>query len=240
MPFTPDIQFLLNESIVLFQQPIANIHTGEISHYEILSRFRENGVLRSPLHFVEWLEGHSLIHFLDRHVIALTLAYLARTGTQDKYAVNLSPATINMNGQFSKFLLAQQALYKLDKIPLIFEVTERGAVANTAIAQSVLSFVRAVGCPLAVDDFGAPDGGFSVASLELLQPQYLKVDGWNTKRLPDPAAIADINAYCAIAHARGIKVILEMVEQGQVNFVRDYTHVDLCQGWAIGKPKILE
>lgn len=239
MPFIPDIQMLLDSAIVLFRQPIAHLHTGEISHYEILSRFRHDGALKSPLEFISWLEAHDLIHLLDRHVIALAMAHVAKGDGSDRYAVNLSPATINQNGKFTKFLMTQKSINDLDGIPLIFEVTERGSVANTAIAQSVLSFVRAVGCPLAIDDFGSPDGGFSVASLELLKPLYLKIDGWNTQRLPAYEAIADINAYCSIAHARGIKVILEQVEANTLDIVRSETNVDFIQGWAVGMPEIL-
>jgi EAL domain-containing protein (putative c-di-GMP-specific phosphodiesterase class I) len=121
----------------------------------------------------------------------------------------------------------------------MIEITERVALNNTPIAQSVLAFVRALGCPLAIDDFAGPEAVFRPDSLDLLGPDYLKIDGSVTHRLPDPIAIADINAYCAIAHARGIKVILEQVEISNLDVVRTRTHVDLIQGWAVGIPQLL-
>jgi EAL domain-containing protein (putative c-di-GMP-specific phosphodiesterase class I) len=100
----------------------------------------------------------------------------------------------------------------------------------------VLHDLRALGCRIAVDDFGT---GFSTfAYLKQLEADYLKIDGSLIQGLPDdPLDRAVLAALTSIAEAAGKKTVAECVENPRALYALLECGVDYAQGHAVGMPR---
>lgn len=232
------VQALSEERFTLAYQPIFNLHTNQISHYEVLLRMRDNdGTLLLPGTFIEVAERSGLIGAIDHFVIRAALTELS---TLSKLAINIS-FSINLSAHaFEDPQLLPLLKEQIDKadIPaskLIFEVTETAALADITSARNLMSAIKALGCCFALDDFGV--GFASFRYLKELPFDYIKIDGSFIKDLPnnhDDQIL--VKSLCEVATSFGKTIVAEFVEDKEtMTLLRQYK-VDLVQGHYIGKP----
>ena len=124
---------------------------------------------------------------------------------------------------------------RVDPAQLVIEVTETAAISDMARAQAFCTGVQALGCAVALDDFGAGFGSFQY--LKHLPFQYLKIDGDFIRGLP--ASAKDqlvVKALVELARGMGKQTIAEYVEDAAtMELLRDYG-VDYAQGFEVGRP----
>jgi EAL domain-containing protein (putative c-di-GMP-specific phosphodiesterase class I) len=117
----------------------------------------------------------------------------------------------------------------------VIEVTETAAISDMARARAFCAGVQALGCAVALDDFGAGFGSFQY--LKHLPFQYLKIDGDFVRGLPDsPQDQVVVKALVELAHGMGKQTIAEYVEDAAtMELLHDYG-VDFAQGFEVGRP----
>jgi EAL domain-containing protein (putative c-di-GMP-specific phosphodiesterase class I) len=127
--------------------------------------------------------------------------------------------------------------YNIDPTALIFEITESRAIEDITGMQALLHDLRALGCAVAVDDFGT---GFSTfAYLRQLEADYLKIDGSIIQGLPDdPLDRTVIAALTSIAEIAGKRTIAEWVEDPKMLVALYECGVDYAQGYAVAHPRL--
>jgi EAL domain-containing protein (putative c-di-GMP-specific phosphodiesterase class I) len=218
--------------VILYRQPIVSIHSGLISHYEILVRFLRNGEHILPTNFIPSLEKHSFVNLLDRRVVTNIIEHLCEAPEPNLYAVNISGQTINTDSQFVRFLIETLEPCNLK---LMLEITESVPLQNSALVRSTLEyFINEPNLELALDDFGS--GYFGVYSLDL-GSRFIKIHGAFTHRLPDKKAMTDVRCITEMAHERSSQVILEWVETEDQKAWAKELGVDLIQGYLSGAPE---
>lgn len=230
---------LKDNRFVLHYQPILDIHSGRISHFEALVRMRgESGELIPPGEFMEVAEKSGLIRDLDRYVVHTVIGRLLEllaAGQSYKLAVNLSGVSINDSGLLD-FL--RQELARNPALPqhLIFEITETAAVSDFASAKNFMQSVRELGGVFALDDFGV--GFSSFYYVKHLPVDYIKIDGSFIRSLADsPDDQVFARAIAEVARGFGKKTVAEFVGDERVlDLLREYG-VDYAQGYLIGKPE---
>lgn len=222
-------------SFDLHFHPIVKLETSELSHFEMLCRFRGEDSTQ------EWIifgEDIGMAADLDMAVCERAINYLLykSAGRRTKFAINLSGQSIQ-NEQFFRTLTAKLALHKDLNERIIFELTESNRI--TAL-QKVNSFVGALqkqGVKVCLDDFGA--GGASFEYLQQLHVDYVKIDGQYTKRLlsspRDEVMIKNLVRLCGDLN---ITVISERIErQEQLEKLKEIG-VKYGQGFIFGRPQI--
>lgn len=117
----------------------------------------------------------------------------------------------------------------------MFEVTETAAIANMERARTFADRLHALGCRLALDDFGA--GHASFYYLKHLPFDFIKIDGEFVRSCTtdsfDRLVIASVVAFSA---GTGRRVIAEYVgDEATAVALRDM-HVDFGQGFHLGRP----
>ncbi len=123
---------------------------------------------------------------------------------------------------------------------LTIEITESSVMRDPQRCIRVLQGLAEVGVRISVDDFG--DGYSSLAYLERLPLDEVKIDRSFVTRLADefgrPTAVGDtvIRATVDLAHALGLVVVAEGVEDSRVSEVLTDLSVDLLQGYHHGFP----
>lgn len=215
-------------------QPIVEVATGRIAHYEALLRMRDaQGGIVYPDRFVPVAEKTGQIQAIDHWVLSRALGIMsARPGL--RISVNLSA-----NAMEDPLLLPdiEQLLKRFDVEPvrLTFEITETAAINSILRATRLMRGIQRLGCRFALDDFGS--GYASYAYLRQLPVDDVKVDGAfirNLARSREDRIF--VKAITDIAHGMGKRVVAEFVEDGDILSVLEELGVDFAQGYHFGRP----
>jgi EAL domain-containing protein (putative c-di-GMP-specific phosphodiesterase class I) len=229
---------LAEDLLVLHYQPIVSLRDGRVSHYEALLRLADEpgGRLVAPGRFLPAAERYGLIRDIDRMVLGKVAALLGGDhGEHDvSVTVNLSALSITDGGMLAHIerCLAQ---HRADPTQLVIEITETAAISDMERAKAFCAGVQALGCEVALDDFGAGFGSFQY--LKHLPFTYLKIDGDFIRGLPaSPNDQLVVKALVGVVRGMGRRTIAEFVgDEPTMRLLRDYG-VDYAQGFEVGRP----
>ena len=210
------------------------------THVELLLRMRdENGGVVMPGAFMGAAERYGLMPAVDRWVIGTALSNFARLHPCGEAlaacAINLSGASIEDEG-LADFIL--DAIKRNAVLPhkVCLEITETVAVRDLLRVVRMIERLRAAGCRIALDDFGA--GMASFGYLKNLPVDVIKIDGSFVRNLDSaPMNRIIIDAVSRISHERGAKVVAEWVEDVRYLDVLRELGVDYVQGYALHRPE---
>ena len=219
--------------------PLAPAPDGAI-HIELLLRLREeDGTVFLPGAFIPAAERYGLMPLVDRWVIRTALSNFARLhpcgDALRTCAINLSGASIEDEG-LADFILDTIEEFEVPAASICLEITETVAVRNLLRVVRVIERLRAAGCRIALDDFGA--GMSSFGYLKNLPVDMIKIDGSFVRDLgSDPMSRAIVNAVAQIGHQRGLKVVAEWVDGEHTLAVLRELGVDYGQGFVLHRPQ---
>ncbi|MEQ1440460.1 EAL domain-containing protein [Fontimonas sp. SYSU GA230001] len=222
----------------LYQQRIEPLHADAgVTHHEVLLRVRGISGWTPPGEFVAAAERYGLMPQVDRRVIARVLRELSRSPAAERpvLAINLSGHSLSDQGLAAYVArVLEQNEVAADRI--CFEITETAAIANTERAVALVSALKALGCTVALDDFGA--GMSSFGYLKTLAVDILKIDGGFVRNAAtDPVDSATIDSMVRIARLRGLKTIAECVEDEATLDCLRGLGVDYAQGYHLHRPE---
>ncbi|NNM53962.1 MAG: EAL domain-containing protein [Spirochaetales bacterium] len=228
---------------VLYWQEIRPIDPSKGYHpkIEVLLRLRANdGTLIQPSEFIPAAERYNLMTQIDRWVVRNSIAHYAKRVEKSPpvYSVNLSGESVADTNLLS-FIKHEFKRYNVSPTNFCFEITETATIANLTAAAGFLGELKALGCSLALDDFGS--GFSSFAYLKTLPVDFLKIDGAFIHSIEhDKVNLAMVRAMKTISETMGIQTIAEFViNEAVFNIVRDIG-VDYAQGYVLGLPQPLE
>jgi len=231
---------LADDNFFLVFQPVLNLHTGKMNHYEALIRMQgDDGEVYTPVDFIPVAERMGLIQQIDLWVVEHALDFLAAL-PPDKADVCLG---INLSGHaFQDRTLLPLIKQKLEMTwisasRLTFEITETAAITNFSETRDMVARLRALGCRFALDDFGS--GFCSFSYIKNYPVDMLKIDGsFIVNLMNDETDQLLVKSMIEVSHSLGKKVIAEYVENRQVlEMLREFG-VDCVQGNYIGLPDI--
>lgn len=207
-------QALDAHQFVVHYQPRVDLVAGTASSMEALVRWeRPDKGLTGPDSFIPLLEETGLIVRLGEQVIDSVcgqLAHWARDGAVlVPVSVNVSPRQFSQSDILAQFRSAA-ARHGIDPALLEIEVTESSMMQEGIVASSVFRQLRELGIKLCLDDFGT--GYSSLSQLQKLHFDVLKIDRAFVLRIEHPEGDTLIAAMIAMAHALGMRVVAEGVE----------------------------
>jgi EAL domain-containing protein (putative c-di-GMP-specific phosphodiesterase class I) len=119
---------------------------------------------------------------------------------------------------------------------LVCEITEHAA-PNDKVLVAIAREMRRNGLRIAVDDFGA--GHSTEDRLKLIEPDIVKIDGpWFALLCRYPAAERLFKSLVGLLHDRGVKILVEGIEQPNQLRVALEGGADLLQGFLLGRPAL--
>ena len=213
---------------------------GAGAHVELLLRLRdEAGHEIMPGTFLPAAERYGLMPAVDRWVIATAVAHFAQLHPDGAAlrtcAINLSGASIE-DDDLADFVLGCIAEHGVPADRICLEITETVAVRSLLKVAGVIERLRAAGCRIALDDFGA--GMSSFGYLKNLPVDIIKIDGSFIRELgSDPMSRTIVSAIVQIGHQRGLEVVAEWVDDIRVREVLAELGVDYGQGFALHRPE---
>ncbi len=233
---------LEEDRLLLYGQPILDLWENEIRQYEVLLRLRddEGRELLTPSEFLYIAERFGLIQAIDGWVARKAIELIAEYERADRRLVlhvNLSGKSIG-DPKVAACIESALAEAGIDPSRLVFELTETAAIANIEEAKAFAHRLRARGCQLALDDFGAGFGSFYY--LKNMPFDYFKIDGDFIRGIAgSPMDQLVVQAIVGIARGMGRKTIAEFVTDDETARLLERAGVDYAQGYHVGRPRPL-
>lgn len=232
---------LHTDQFILYTQPIQPLSTSASPQemHEFLVRMQlDDGTQAQPDLFIPAAERYQLMAELDRRVVDLAFALIARSAgsTQDTlYTINLSGQSVG-DPHLAYYILERIRHHGVSPGQVCFEITETAAISNMHAAQTLINQLRAHGMRFALDDFGA--GLSSFTYLKRLPVDFLKIEGEFVRGMVhDKTDRSLIEAFCEIGRTFNLKVIAESVEDASTLALLRDIEVDYVQGYYIGRPQ---
>jgi diguanylate cyclase (GGDEF)-like protein len=228
-------QALIHGGFTLAYQPIFNLATKRIVSLEALLRLHDGELGHiTPGEFIPIAEEAGLIEEVGDWVIAEACRSLALLPSQLRLAINLSAVQF-YRGDVVSTVMKAIAATKIDPRRLELEITESLLLKNSAEVQDKIGRLKALGCTLALDDFGS---GYSSLSYLWRYPfDKIKIDREFVAALssnPDVEGIVEI-----ILHlAKKLKMIVtaEGIETYDQELILASLGCDQVQGFLYSKP----
>ncbi len=230
---------LEHQQFELHYQPQLEARSGRAVGVEALVRWRhpQDGLI-APLKFIPVAEETGLILPLGEWVLDEACRQIRAWRGQGiagvTMAVNLSALQLD-SPSLLEFVAQTLTKHGLSGADLELEVTESVAMKNPEASIGVLKALRELGVRLSIDDFGT--GYSSLSYLKLLPIHSLKLDRSFVRDIEtDDNDVAICAATITLAHALGLNVIAEGVENAAQREFLVAQNCDFLQGYLFSKP----
>ena len=210
--------------------------------FEMLLRMvAPDGTWIPPMAFIPAAERYGLMPRVDRWVIAQACRELAALRSSGRRLpvcmINLSGASVS-DPSLADYIDSCLRQYSLPGPQIGFELTETAAIGNLASASQLMTRLRGLGSPIALDDFGSGMSSFSY--LKALPIDFLKIDGAFVRDISeDPVDRAVVEAIQRIGRVMGLQTIAESVENEDALRALTEIGVDYAQGIHVARPALL-
>ena len=229
---------LEHDEIVVYYQPIVDIHTESIVGFEALARWiKQDGTIVQPDDFIPLAEEIGLIIDIGSHLInssaMQTAAWVNRFG-KIFTSVNFSSRQFKQNDLANDVL---KALKNAGLKPCYFEmeITESILMNNSSDSMNLLSLLIDQGMGIAIDDFGT--GYSSLSYLTSFPISKIKIDRSFVTKLPnDQNALAVVTAIIGLAKSLNLKVVAEGIETVEQFACLAKLGCQYGQGYLFGNP----
>lgn len=223
----------------VFYQPVIEAKTGKVASAEALVRWQhpKKGLI-SPNKFIPTIEKSGMISILDRYVVEHVYGKMKERVEEGKpivpIAINLS--WIDLDDDDMKDRL--QVMLSENVVPqgyLRFEATERTLASMETMCRNYLSFLRAAGSKLLLDDFGCGYSSFNM--IQKYDFDVLKIDRELISSIEKNQKTRKIIcAIIAMCHGLGIEVVAEGVETAEEYEFLKENDCDYIQGFYFARP----
>jgi diguanylate cyclase len=231
-------QAMTNNELELYFQPKIDAKSGKVTAAEALIRWQHpaRGMVM-PGEFIPLAERTGLIGPLGNWVIeaACKQARAWRDkGLRMRVAINLSAYQMRQDDIVDRIADALKR-HRVHPSLLTCEITETAAMEDTRATQQTFRRLGELGAHLSIDDFGT--GYSSLAYLRKLPASELKIDRSFVQDVEHSAdARAVVDAVLKLAHALGLKVVAEGVENPRQQQILVELGCDELQGFLFAKP----
>ncbi|TDV43624.1 putative bifunctional diguanylate cyclase/phosphodiesterase [Actinophytocola oryzae] len=230
---------LAGDGLALHAMPMVKLGSNRVVGHELLLRLEDGHEPRlGPGEFLPAAERSGLVLEIDRWVAGTAIdALVAHPYPGLRFNVNVSGRTLE-DEDFGDFVLDRIGAAGVAPGRLGFEITETAAVTNLTAARMLAQQLRASGCRISLDDFGAGFGSF--VHLKQLPITGVKIDGEFVRAIDygsrDTVLVQGI---VDIARGLGVSVVAEWVERASQVDALKRLGVRVAQGFHLGKPEPL-
>jgi diguanylate cyclase (GGDEF)-like protein len=230
------IRALNDRRMMIALQPIVTSRSHEPELYECLLRMRRmDGSVVSASEFIPVAEQFGLAKLIDYRVVELAVELLRAT-PNIKLALNVSASTATD----PDWMVALESHTGKDRTileRLTVEITETAAISDVKATVRFVSALKALGCRVALDDFGA--GYTSFRSLRDLGVDMVKIDGSFIQNLgTDAEDEMFVRALIDLARNFGVVTVGEWVGDERTVKLLEKAGVSYMQGYFFGAPEL--
>jgi EAL domain-containing protein (putative c-di-GMP-specific phosphodiesterase class I) len=228
-----------NDELTLAYQPKVALRGAGGEHYaEALVRWRHpTRGLVAPMEFIPFAEQTGYIRAITQWVLAHAIAQCAEwrfNGLPMNVSINLSTRDL-MDATLPDRFAALLQRHRCAAQWIALEITESAILDDPAHAIKNLERLHALGCKLAIDDYGT--GYSSLAYLRRLPVHELKIDkSFVIGMAADASDALIVRSTIDLAHNLGLSVVAEGVEDDATLDRLRAMGCDMVQGYLLSRP----
>ncbi|GAA0774925.1 EAL domain-containing protein [Roseibium denhamense] len=229
------IQVVQSRGLEVYGQPILNLATRQVDHFEALVRW-QNGSTQfiPPSNFIPLAEEIGLISEVGDFVLHEVLEHLSCWPDTLKACINVSVLQLG-DGRFAENVLNSLSRQNVSPLRLEVEVTESILMEHGSGAHADLQRLRTAGITLALDDFGI--GFSSLGYLQEMRFDKLKIDRKFVSEVDTSSGSAAIvRSISDLAKSLQMTCTAEGVENAGHLYCIEQCGCDYAQGFHIGEP----
>jgi EAL domain-containing protein (putative c-di-GMP-specific phosphodiesterase class I) len=224
--------------VIAHYQPQIELATGAVVGVEALVRWNHpvHGLLL-PGAFLPAVQRTALLTALTAQVLDQATGAAARwleEGHLRTVAVNISPRTL-LDPTLPHLVEDSLQRTGLPAGRLVLEITEEAVVEDSQRATAALMRLAGTGVQISLDDYGV--GWSQLDTLRRLPLAEVKIDRSFTADLRhDPRSRLVVSSTIDLAHALGLRVVAEGIEDAATADLLRASGCDHGQGWHFGRP----
>ncbi|MCQ2521830.1 MAG: EAL domain-containing protein [Lachnospiraceae bacterium] len=227
------VETINNNALSYVFQPIVTADGGEIIGYEGLMRCQDDSSI-GPESILQYAMKNKLLYEIEKlsfnNILEIASQNKAHLGERNIF-INSIPGQLMDDSDFEFLRKRYGEILKRT----VVEITEQSELDEGAI-DSLQNRSESTGFQLAIDDYGS--GYSNTTSLLKYMPQIVKIDRFLIHGIEsDSRKQHFVNSVVNYAHANGIKVLAEGVENEKELRSVIYIGVDLLQGFYLARPQ---
>ncbi|HWX30224.1 MAG TPA: EAL domain-containing protein [Steroidobacteraceae bacterium] len=231
------IEAALRQDRLMFAfQPVVCAATGVTDYFESLLRIRdERGTIVASGEFITVSEELGLIGHIDRYALERTVQELA-AHPDVRLGFNISGLTACDRTWLRSLMSLLRERPELAR-RLVVEITETAALCDIEESARFIDTLRALGCRVALDDFGA--GHTSLRHLQILPVDIVKIDGSLVRNLTKQSQCrVFLRHLLGLARGFGLTTVAECVESAEEATLLRAEGIGYFQGYHFGRPSL--
>lgn len=212
-----------------FFQPILDLRTNTLSHFEALARIIGEEEKERHVEFIATAEKFGFVYLIDMTIMERVCEIL-RENPRLRIASNFSVKTIEQEGN-----MILSTLYRHSDVSprFIVEITETVPISDHAAVAHFIKGMHHAGVKVALDDFGA--GHFTLDTINLLRPDIIKLDGTIVEQV-EQGDMRMLTMVQTVASKYGAEIVGERVDNETKLGALRKAGVHYAQGFLIGHP----
>lgn len=228
---------LVDKRFRLAKLPIAGLRNdGKVMSDTLVRMIDEQGEAVLPSEFLPAAERNNLLKTIDRWMIGAAMEF-CKAEDADRVFVRLSSHSMR-DGTLAEWLNGQIANHAIRPDQLCLQVAEKEAARHIREVGRLVAALRQLGVAFALEHYGVTKGRLKI--LDLLKPDYIKVDGEMMFTLMNDMKVQQqVQSVITEADKRGIETIAERVENANAMAVLFQLGVHYMQGHYVHEPEVV-
>lgn len=230
---------IIENQLSLVYQPIYLLSTKETIGYEALLRWESKTYGKVPPNiFITYSENIGMFLKIEEWVFDQAMKLIKKWNSlgdmTTSLSVNLSASGL-INSNLINKIKDMNEYYKINSKQLEIEITETALIKNVEVAIENLNQLRAIGCPIALDDFGS--GYSSLMYLQRLPINTVKIDKVFTHRIQgDPKEELVFTSVIELSKQLGLSIVVEGIETEIQHEYLSQLSIEYGQGYFYSYP----
>lgn len=222
---------LEKDNIIVYFQPLVNNQTMEVDKYECLVRMIDEDKIIAPFFFLEVSKKANQYSKITKIVIEKSFKEFENLPFE--FSVNVSYEDIE-DKNFLRFIKDKLKKYDVAK-KVVWEILEDEGIKNYDVLLNFIDEVKALGCKVAIDDFGSGYSNFE--HLLKMNIDYLKIDASLIKYVAtNKNSYQVVKTIIEFAKSLGLKTIAEYVENKDIFNITKNLGTTYSQGYYFAPP----
>jgi len=220
-----------SDNIIVYFQPLINNTTMKVEKYECLVRMLDDGKVIAPYFFLDVSKKAN--QYANITKIVIDKSFKEFENLDFEFSINVSYEDIK-DDDFINYVKEKLEEYSVSN-RVVWEILEDESVKNYDLLFNFIKEVKALGCKVAIDDFGSGYSNFE--HLLKMEVDYLKIDASLIKNI-----VNDNNSYKVVktiiefAKSLNMKTIAEYVENENIFITTKELGANYSQGYHFSPP----
>jgi len=219
------------DNIVVYFQPLVNNETMKVDKYECLVRMIDDDEVIAPFFFLEISKKAN--QYANITKIVIEKSFKKFENLDFEFSVNVSYEDIQ-DSDFIDFVKEKLQKYNVAS-RVVWEILEDEGIKNYDLLFEFIKEVKALGCKVAIDDFGSGYSNFE--HLLKMNVDYLKIDASLVKNVAtDENSYKIVKTIIEFAKTLHLKTIAEYVENKEIFNITKEMGTNYSQGYHFSAP----